>query len=54
MTGIIISACLAGIALYCAMGLSGYWFFSLLMTDEPYDRRDAIRVMLTWPTMLFG
>jgi hypothetical protein len=54
MTGIIVTACIGGIAIYFLMGLSAYWFFGLLMTDEPYDRREAIRYLFSWPTILFG
>jgi hypothetical protein len=53
MTGIIVAACITGIAIYCLMGLGAYWFFALLMNDEPYDPREAFRYFLSWPTILF-
>jgi len=53
MIEILALAVASGVGAYLALGVGLYFVFSW-MEDEPFESREFLMFILTWPTMLFG
>ena len=50
---IIFLALLLAIGIYSTLGLAFYFLFDILLGGDNFDGVEMLRVMLTWPDMLF-
>jgi hypothetical protein len=41
------------VGVYCTLGLLAYLVFACWLADEEFDPVEMLRVMLTWPDMIF-
>ena len=54
MLGTLICIAGAAVGIYLTLGLLAYLMFVCVLGDEPFDHIEMIRVMLSWPDMIFG